>query len=84
MPVQTFEAITDANGNVRFADAVRLPAHTKVYVVVPEQTTSYAGIVLETDNLPPAAMRFPLVRVTEEGLAKRLVKTVVKDARAEL
>lgn len=84
MPVQTFEAITDANGNVRFADTVRLPAHTKVYVLVPEQTTPYAEIVLATDELPASSLRFPLVRVMEEGLAKRLVKTVIEDADAKL
>jgi len=84
MAVQTFEAITDIKGNIRFADTVRLPAHTKVYVVVPEQTTPYSAIVQEPDALHPSAIRFPLVRIVEEGLAKRLVKTVVGDTDAEL
>lgn len=84
MSIQTYEAITDANGSVRFADTVRLPAHTKVYVVVPEQTTSYTAIAPEIADLPDSALHFPSVRITEEGLAKRLVKTVVEDARAEL
>ncbi len=84
MPTQTYKAITDANGNIQFADTVFLPAHTKVYVIVPEQTISYAEIVPETDNLLPATMRFPLVRVVEEGLTKRLVKTVLENACAEL
>lgn len=84
MSVQTFEAFTDANGSIRFADAVRLPAHTKVYVIVPEQTTSSTAIAPEIADLPASALRFPSVRVTEEGLAKRLVKTVVEDAHAEL
>jgi len=84
MSVQTYEAITDADGSVRFADAVRLPAHTKVYVVVPEQATPYTAIAPEIVDLPASALRFPSVRITDEGLAKRLVKTVVEDARAEL
>ncbi len=84
MPVQTYEAITDDSGNVRFADAVRLPAHTKVYVVVPEQTTAYTAITPEINDLPSSAMRLPLVRVTEAELAKRLVKTVVEETHAGL
>jgi hypothetical protein len=84
MPVQTFEGTTDDKGNVRFADTVHLPAHTKVYVVVPEQVTPYSEIVREPDASPPSVIRFPLARVVEEGLAKRLVKTIVKDADAEL
>jgi len=84
MSVQTFEALTDANGNLRFAETVRLPAHTKVFVVIPEQTIPYAEIVPATRDLPPSEIHFPLVRVTEEGLAKRLLKTIVGDADAEL
>ncbi len=84
MPVQTFEALTDENGNLRFADTVHLPAHTKVYIVVPEQATSYAEIAPETGEISPASMRFPLVRVTQEGLAKRLIKIIVEDTHAEL
>ena len=41
MSVQTFEAITDDDGNIRLTDPVRLPGRTKVYIVVPEQTTPY-------------------------------------------
>ena len=82
--VQTIEALTDANGNLQFAEAVRLPAHTRVFVVIPEQTIPYAEIVLETRDLALSTIRFPLIRVTENGLAKRLVKTVVGDAHAEL
>ncbi len=84
MSVQTFEAETDDDGNVRFAGTVRLPAHAKVYVIVPEQTTSYAEIVPYPTDLSVTAVRFPLVRVDDEGLAKRLVKTVVGDAQAGL
>ena len=77
MAVQTFEALTDANGNLQFAETVRLPAHTKVFVVVPEQTISYAEIMPETHDVTPSMIHFPSVRVTEEGLTKRLVKTIV-------
>ena len=84
MSVQTYKAFTDANGSVQFVDAVRLPAHTNIYVVVPEQTTSYTAIVPEIADLPASALRFPSVRVTEESLVKRLVKTIVEDAHAEL
>jgi len=84
MSVQTFEALTDANGNLQFAETVRLPAHTKVFVVIPEQTIPYAEIVPETRDLTLSSIHFPLVRVTEEGLAKRLVKTIVGDADAEI
>ncbi len=84
MSVQTYEAFTDADGSVRFADAVRLPAHTRVYVVVPEQTTIYSQIAPEIADLSATALRFPSIRITADGLAKRLVKTVVEDACAEL
>jgi hypothetical protein len=84
MSVQTIEAFTDADGNLQFAEAVRLPAYTKVFVVIPEQTIPYAEIVPETLGLPLATIRFPLVRVAENGLTERLVKTVVGDAHAEL
>ncbi len=84
MPVQTFEAMTDDDGNVRIAGTVRLPAHAKVYVVVPEQSTSYAKIAPNLTDVASTTLRFPLVRVDDEGLAKRLVKTVVEDSHAEL
>jgi len=84
MSIQTFEALTDANGNLKFAETVRLPAHTKVFVVIPEQTVPYAEIVPETREQSLSMIHFPLVRVKEEGLAKRLVKTIVGDADAEL
>ena len=84
MSVQTFEAVTDDDGSIRLTDAMRLPAHTKVYVIVPEQTTPYAEIAPEINVSPASTMRVPLARVMEEGLAKRLVKTVVEDAHAEL
>lgn len=83
MPVQTFEALTDSNGAVRLTGEARLPAHTKIYVV-PEQTISYNEIVQETADLPLSALRFPLVRVVDEELAKRLVKTIVGGIHAEL
>ena len=83
MPVQTFEAVTDADGNLQFAEGVRLPANAKVFVVIPEQTTPYAEIAPEACEATPSVIRFPLVRVTENGLAKRLVKTVIGDAQAE-
>jgi len=56
MCIQTFEAITDDNGNIQFADTVRLPAH-QVYVVVPEQTV-IQGIVPEsmTCQVPQCAL----------------------------
>lgn len=82
MPVQTFEAVTDDKGEVRLTTKIRLPAHTKVCVVIPEQTVSYEEIVPET--VSPATMRFPSLRVLDGKLAKRLVKTIVEDARAEL
>ena len=84
MPVQTFEALTDDNGVVRLNGAAQLPAHTKVYVIVPEQTISYAEIAPETADLDLTTIRFPSVRVVDEELAKRLVKTVVGDVHAEL
>ena len=84
MPVHTFEAITDDEGNIRLADTVRLPGHTKVYVVVPEQTIAFSQIAPDINALPASALRYPLVRVTDEGLTKRLVKTVVEDACAEV
>jgi hypothetical protein len=84
MPVYTFEAITDDDGNIRLADTVRLPGHTKVYVVVPEQTTAFSQIAPDISTSPASALRYPLVRVTDEGLTKRLVKTVVEDACAEV
>ena len=80
MSVQTFEANTDAEGSIHFADAVRLPAHTRVYVVVPEQTVAYTDIAPLPDAPPASIMNFPFVRVVEEGLAKRLVKTIVEDS----
>ena len=84
MPVQTYEALTDDNGVVRLNGAARLPAHMKVYVVVPEQTISYTEIMQGTIEAPPSTLRFPLVRVTDEELAKRLVKTIVGDVHAKL
>jgi hypothetical protein len=84
MSVRTFEAVTDDKGNIRFNDVVHLPAHTKVYVVVPEETTPYAAIVPEPHDVRSSEIRFPLVRVDEEGLAKRLVKTIIEDDHANL
>ena len=52
--------------------------------VDPEQTTPYTAIVPKSNDLSSSMMRIPLVRVTEEGLAKRLIKTIVEDASAEL
>ncbi len=34
MKVETYEAVVE-NGQIKLADIVRLPEHTKVYVVVP-------------------------------------------------
>ena len=34
MKVETYEAIVE-NGQIKLADIVRLPEHTKVYVIVP-------------------------------------------------
>ena len=84
MPVHTIEAMTDGDGNVRFADTVRLPAHTKVFVIIPEQTLSYAEIVPKPHDVASSTIRFPLVRIHEDGLAKRLVKTIIDDSHADL
>ena len=84
MPVQTFETLTDADGNIRLADIVRLPGHTKVYVVVPEQITDYSQIVPTVEPLSSPTLRYPLVRVEDAGLMQRLRKTVVENADAEI
>ena len=106
MSVQTFEALTNEKGEVQFAEFVRLPAHTKVYVVVPEQTemvsnvvpvltsnpvddrseqvTAYSQIRPNAPTLDPSALHFPSVRVVDNELAKRLVKTIVGGADARL
>ncbi len=84
MSVQRLEAVTDEEGNIRLAETVHLPALTKVYVIVPEQTMRYAEIVPKADTLSLDTMRFPSLRVQDAGLAKRLVKTIVEDTHAEL
>jgi hypothetical protein len=38
MPILTLEGIVE-NGQIRLRDSVRLPDHTKVYVVIPEVET---------------------------------------------
>ncbi len=52
--------------------------------MIANQTTPYAAIVPEVNASLHAETHIPLVRVMEEGLAKRLVKTVVEDANAEI
>jgi len=77
--VQTFEAITGDDGNIRLADNVRLPGQKKVYAVVPDRTTDNYQIAPHIDTLSASTLHYPLVRVTDEGLTQRLVKTVVRD-----
>ena len=84
MSVQTFEALTDDNGIVKLNGAARLPAHTRVYVVVPEQTISYTDIFPVSSDFSASEIRIPLFRVVDEELAKRLVKTIIGDANADV
>ena len=56
-----------------------MTAPTRVHVVIPEQTISYNEIIQDISDLPLSHKRFPLVRVMDEELAKRLVKTVIEE-----
>ena len=82
MPLQTLEAVTDEMGNLQFTDSLRLPAHSKVYVIIPEQTVSFNEIAPGINNSILPTVNFPMVRVEDEGLAKRLVKIIVEEAHA--
>ncbi|MBC7804994.1 MAG: hypothetical protein H7145_02470 [Akkermansiaceae bacterium] len=57
MPVQTFEAVIDENGNVRFIGDVQVRPHAKVYVVVPEEVTEADNVVQEPPQI--FAVRIP-------------------------
>ena len=82
MPVQTLEVETDENGKLQLSDFLELPAFTKVYVIIPEQSVPYDEIVSQPACPIPPTVNFPMVRIDDAGLAKRLVKTVVEDANA--
>ena len=82
MPVQTLEAITDEKGNLQLSDFPKLPAHSKVYVIIPEQSVSFNEIFSQPVCSPPSNVNFPMVRIEDEGLAKLLVKIVVEDPGA--
>ena len=82
MSVQTLEAITDEKGNLQLGDLSKLPAHSKVYVIIPEQSVSFLEIASQSGCSTPPGVNFPMVRIDDEGLAKRLVKTVVEDFNA--
>ena len=55
-----------------------MPANTKIDAV-PEQIISYAEIMQRPTETPLSDKRFPLVRVMDEELVKRLVKTVIEE-----
>ncbi|MBC8139327.1 MAG: hypothetical protein H8F28_25915 [Fibrella sp.] len=51
MPVQTFEAVIDENGNIRFVDDVQVRPRAKVYVVIPEE-------LVEAENTVQGCRKF--------------------------
>ena len=68
------EATTYANGDIRLDQPLNLPAHMRVYVVVPKQSEQYSAIVPQEYH--DGTLRIPFVRIVDDGLAKRMVKTV--------
>lgn len=76
MPVQTLEVVTDEKGNLQLSDLSKLPANSKIIVIIPEHSVSFNEVVSQPVRINLRAVNFPIVRIEDEGLAKRLVKTV--------
>ena len=70
MKTTTYEATVE-NGLIELPDAVRLPEHTKVFVVVPltEEEGERFSIVTAGDGLP-------VIRTTGGIITSRLVKEI--------
>ena len=63
---QTFEAVVDAEGNVRFTEALQLPQGMKVTVILheePEQVTRYKDLLHGVNPLTGNSRRMPTVRI---------------------
>ena len=63
MPVQTLEATTDEKGNLQLSDFPKLPAHSKVYVIIPDHSVSFSEVVSQPACSPPSNVNFPMVRI---------------------
>lgn len=61
MSVTTFEGIVE-QGQIRLASDVRLPEHTKVYIIVPDVELKEHGLSLQSPRLvhPERAADFEL------------------------
>ncbi len=66
MKVETYEAIVE-NGQIKLAGVVRLPEHTKVYVIVPS-------------DLKPQEYYIRSPRLTEPAQAADFVKEISEEA----
>lgn len=66
---QTFEAIVDAEGNVRFSEPLQLRQGTKVTVILheePEQVTRYKDLLQGANPLAGNSRRIPTVRIRRD------------------
>lgn len=70
MKTTTYEATVE-NGQIKLPDAVHLPEHTKVFVVVPltEEESGRFSIVTADDGLP-------VIRAASGIITSRLVKEI--------
>lgn len=66
MKVETYEAIVE-NGQIKLADAVRLPEHTKVYVIVPGEIEAQRFHVRSPRLAQPEQAADFVKEITEEA-----------------
>jgi hypothetical protein len=64
MPVRTYEAIVE-NGKIRLSEDVRIPDHTKVYVVVPVPESTPRVRILTPHLANPAQLADFVKEVSE-------------------
>jgi hypothetical protein len=72
MKTTTYEGTVE-NGQIKLPDAVHLPDHTKVFVVVPDMKPEPFTVTTGDDGLP-------LIRATNGIITSQLVKDIEAQA----